>query len=279
MSKPTLAILFAVAGLCMPSLLAAQTDSGPSLGDLARSLRRQKLEAASTAPVAPAKPIISNENLSDAVDEAAKRKRTGALSYSFDSTGKTFQVSSPDVTCSLSFNANMTSLLSDPFASRELPAGALGKIEGPAVINGDTLQLTVYNGTGWDLREITVGLTVIRHAEPRMAQAFVPRLLPVSGTSIDGTDSEIVPQPPLVSDERHSDVTVLYHLKGVAAPSATTVFHQPLDMPLAPGDDWHWAIVEARGVPPATAVPPAGVTAVPSLGAANVPMANSPVAK
>jgi hypothetical protein len=60
--------------------------------------------------------------------------------------------------------------------------------------------------------------------------------------------------------EKHPDSTVLYHLKGSAAPSSTTVFHENLGV--APGQDqeWHWAIVQAKGVPspkPETVAPAA----------------------
>jgi hypothetical protein len=59
--------------------------------------------------------------------------------------------------------------------------------------------------------------------------------------------------------EKHPDSTVLYHLNGSAAPSSTTVFHENLGV--APGQDqeWHWAIVQAKGVPsskPETAAAP-----------------------
>ncbi len=265
------AVLFA-AFLGTPGSLRAQSEDGSvPLGDLARSIRRNKAEAANKP--APTTPVINNENINQVTDDVAKRKTTGTFSYSIDKSGDTFQVSSPDVTCSLSFNSKATALLSNPFASQELPQNQLARLEGPAVINGDTLQITVYNGSGWELREITVGLTVLRHPVARVAPVVGPMLVPAAATTIDSQPDLLTPEAP-VPEEKPSDVTVLYKLKGAAPPSATTVFQQPLYAPLAPGDEWHWAIVEAKGVPPATPADVLGAT--PTLGAATLPVAVSP---
>jgi hypothetical protein len=45
---------------------------------------------------------------------------------------------------------------------------------------------------------------------------------------------------------------VLLHLKGSAAPMLTTVLKQKLEATLEDGQEWHWAIVEAKGIPPTT---------------------------
>jgi hypothetical protein len=45
---------------------------------------------------------------------------------------------------------------------------------------------------------------------------------------------------------------VLLHLKGSAAPFATTVFREKLDESVDDGQEWHWAIVDAKGIPPTT---------------------------
>jgi hypothetical protein len=79
-----------------------------------------------------------------------------------------------------------------------------------------------------------VGLTVLRSQE---AHSGSVRLIPASETT------SLLP-------EKHPDVTVLYHLKGSAPPSATTVFHETLGTPLGSDQEWHWAIVQAKGVPP-----------------------------
>ena len=140
-------------GVFLPVWAVAQSDSGePSLGDLARQYRKGKaaLEHA----------VIDNDNLHQVMDEVQTRKLDGKLLFSIDGIGKKFQVSSPDVTCDLSFSGSATSLLSDPYAPQDLPEGELAKLDGPATISGDTLQVSVHNGTTWNIREITVGVTI-----------------------------------------------------------------------------------------------------------------------
>ena len=219
-------------GLLISVCSPAQTDSSNdvSLGELARTLRQRKTPIAQT--------VIDNDNMSKIMDQVEAQHRAGNLMFSFDKAGKTFNVSSPDVTCSLSFNAKAASLLSTPFIVQELPARELGKLDGPATIDGDTLQLSVHNGTAWNIKEITVGLTILRRFEPPTASYGTARLIPAA---------EITAAAP---PEKHSDVTVLYHLAGSAAPSTTTVFKETLGAALGPDQEWHWAIVQAKGIPP-----------------------------
>ena len=234
--NPRLPITLVLLGLWLPVRVAAQSDpilvqsdqTGQSLGDLARSLRKSK------AP--PVHTVIDNDNLSQVMDEVEGQRLKGRVRFSFDGVGKSFQVSSPDVTCSLSFNAQATSLPSDPYVPQDLPESELVKLDGPATINGDTLQVSVYNGTAWNLKEITVGLTILRRPATNTAYYGSAKLLPATaGTAVPG--------------EKHSDLTVLYHLKGSAPPLTTTDFREKLGAVL--GDqDWHWAIVHAKGVPP-----------------------------
>jgi hypothetical protein len=213
-------------GVLIPLRGMAQSDGAePSLGDLARSLRKGK-------PVAE-HAVIDNDNLHQVMDEVQNRKLNGSLLFSLDGIAKKFQVSSPDVTCDLSFSASATSLLSDAYAPQDLPEGELAKLDGPASISGDTLQIAVHNGTSWSVKEITVGLTILRSSEARGSA----RLIPAAETT------NLLP-------EKHSDVTVLYRLKGSAPPSTTTVFHETLGTALNRDQDWHWAIVQAKGVPP-----------------------------
>jgi len=218
-----------VLGIILPVCGVAQSDSGePSLGDLARLFRRGK--------TAPAHTVIDNDNLHQVMDEVQSRKLNGSFLFSIDGAAKKFQVSSPDVTCDLSFSADATSLLSDAYAPQDLPAAELAKLDGPATITGDTLQVSVHNGTTWNIREITVGLTILRSPEANSARRGSARLMPAAETTT-------------LLSEKHPDSTVLYQLKGSAAPSSTTVFHGSLGV--APGQDqeWHWAIVQAKGVP------------------------------
>lgn len=238
------AIIAAVVLIAFALPARAQSDAPDdvSLGDLARALR-QKKEA--TKVPAPAPPVIDNDNLNKVMEDAASHRQSHSLTFSFDSLGKKFQVSSsPDVTCSLSFNGNATALLSDPYASRDLPAEDLAKLDGPASISGDTLEIAVHNGSGWSLKEITVGLTILRRDEAYLGPA---RLITASATDMPSA----APAPA----EKHSDVTVLYHMKGAAAPDSTTVFRETLATALPPGEEWHWAIVEAKGYPPRPAAP------------------------
>jgi hypothetical protein len=231
-----------VLGLLMPQLVMAQSDGDPSLGDLARSLRKAK------AP--PAKTVIDNDNLAQVMDDVESHRVGSGLLFSFDSLGKNFTITSPDVTCSLSFNAQATSLLSDPFTPRELPDSEIAKLDGPATINGDALQVSVYNGSSWSLQEITVGLTILRPSDTKTAYYGPARLV----TAAAGDTAPAVEPAPA---EKRSDLTVLYHLKGTAAPLTTTVFSETLGTALGPNQDWHWAIVQAKGLPPAPPVAPA----------------------
>jgi hypothetical protein len=223
----------------LPVCGVAQSDSGePSLGDLARQYRKGK------AAVEHA--VIDNDNLHQIMDEVQTRKLNGGLLFSIDGAGKKFQVSSPDVTCDLSFSGSSTSLLSDAYAPRDLPGGELAKLDGPATISGDTLQVSVHNGTTWNIKEITVGVTILRSSEANTARRGSARLIPAAETTT-------------LLSEKQPDSTVLYHFKGSAAPSSTTVFHETLGTALGRGQEWHWAIVQAKGVPsqpPQTAAPP-----------------------
>jgi hypothetical protein len=228
--KSCLMMIVVLASCLLPAGLAAQSyDPAVPLGDFARSLRRSK------AP--PARTVIDNDNLAQVMDDVETRRLSGRWLFSFDGPSKNFQVSSPDVTCSLSFSAQATALLSNPFAPRELPESELAKLSGPATISGDTLNVSVYNGSGWDLREITIGLTLLRHADARAAYYGTAKLIPAAATSVQLA-------------EKPSDTTVLYHLKGAAAPLTTTVFSETLGTPPGPDQEWHWAIVQAKGMPP-----------------------------
>src|SRR5271155_5504839 len=147
--------------LALPSALCAQEDSGDTpLGDVARSLRKK---AGAPAPVVD----VDNDNLSKVVDDAEIRRAAGSSPvFSLDPGAKTFQISSPDVSCSLSFTAKTTSLLADPLLLDELPRAELAKLDGPATIDGDSLQVSMHNGTSWELHEVVIGLTIVRRPEP-----------------------------------------------------------------------------------------------------------------
>jgi hypothetical protein len=226
-----LGVFLVFLGMSLPVCVAAQSDSEVPLGDLARTLRQSKEPKPSAAPT-----VIDNENLAQVIEEVEHFRLDGKRTFTFDGVGKTFQMTSPDGTCSLSFNANNTALLASPFVSQDLPQSELAKLDGPANIHGDTLEVSVYNASSWNVKEITVGLTMVRREEPSAAYFGSAKLLPAAAD--DGVPSD-----------KRSDSTVLLHLKGSAAPFATTVFREKLDANLSSDQEWHWAIVEAKGIP------------------------------
>jgi len=221
--------------LCPLILRAQETDDDAPLGDVARNLRRHSSSS---------QDVIDNDNLVQVMDDAASRRpeRTSWL-YSILHGGKSFEVSAPDVTCSLSFNGKAKSLISSQYVQQDLPASEMLKLEGPAAIEGDSLAISVFNGTEWHLSEVAVAFTIVKKPEPPdMALYFGPAKL--STASSDSTTENTNP------DQKQSDVTVLYRMRAAAAPSAVTVFRAPLNLQLAPGEEWHWAIVQAKGYPP-----------------------------
>jgi len=239
--KFCLPLIVMLLGCLLPSGSVAQSDGAePSLGDIARSLRKGK--------PAPEHAVIDNDNLHKVMDEVQDLKLKGKLLFSIDGAGKKFKVSSPDVTCDLSFSGSAASLISDAYAPQDLPEAELAKLDGPATIAGDNLQVSVHNGTSWNIKEITVGLTILRDSGTDSARSGSARLIPASETTT------------LLSEKR-PDVTVLYHLKGSAAPASTTVFHETLSSAPTHDQEWHWAIVQAKGVlaskPVASNQPPA----------------------
>ena len=234
-------VILALCGVLFCSGGWAQSDDTPvPLGDVARTLRKKKEQPQPSQPAAPlpARTVIDNDNFSQVLDQAETLHIThGNFLYTFDQTGRTFQVSSPDVTCSLSFNSRAASLLSRPVLQMDLPEEELRKLDGPAAISDQSLEVSVFNGTQWQLLEITVGLTMVRRPNPTAGYYGTGKLRPAAS------------ETPLVS-EKPADVTTLYHLKATALPSAVTVFRAPLNSTPAPDQEWHWAIVQARGIPP-----------------------------
>ena len=223
----------------MPSQASAQEDSDAPLGDIARSLRKK--------PV-PSHAIINvdDDNLSKVMDDAESRRASGGSPmFSLDPGAKSFHVSSPDVTCSLSFTAK-TSALSDPLLLDDLPRAELAKLDGPATIDGDSLQVSMHNGTAWELREVVIGLTIVKRTEPAdTASLGQLRIVPAVAGGFTQVQDSVQKQP---------DVTLLLHVKGSAAPSTTATFRTALNFALFPDQEWHWAIVRAKGIPPQTPV-------------------------
>ncbi|HLK34987.1 MAG TPA: hypothetical protein VKT29_17950 [Terriglobales bacterium] len=231
--KRVVFILLLMAGLALGPSARAQSDSGQnqSLGDVARALRAKKKAEL---------PVITNDNFSQLpklIHETEQRAIAAGVAPPPPAPVKHAE---PQITCSFAFSAQGPAAPAGNAASpQDLPAAALAKLDGPAVIAGGTLQVSIYNGSNWDVQEITVGLTVVKHENQAAALANPARLVPASAAA--------GPLPVL----KKPDETVLYHLKGSAPPLSTTAFKQALGLTLGPNDEWHWAILQARGTPPA----------------------------
>jgi hypothetical protein len=212
----------------MSARLVAQDDlnSDPNdapLGDVARSLRKK---------TPPSQSVIDDDNLTKVMEQAESRHAPGsALRFLMAGDSKEFRVSAPDVTCSLAFTSNVKALLSNQYSQMELPAGELSKLEGPATIEGDALIVALYNRTDWHISEVAVALTILKKNGVFDAM------------SIGGEEAGVRP-------EKRPDVTMIYRMRAPSPPSETAVFSVPLKMELAPDEEWHWAIVQARGYPP-----------------------------
>ena len=226
-----------VVALCVLWPLAATAqDDEPSLGDLARNFRKNKDRVGPHQDA----PIIDNDNLAQATEEAKNRKPKNDDKFvlSIDAVAKTIRASSPDVTCSLSFNARAGALLIKPVLLETLPLPDLLKLDGPASIQDENFQLEVFNGTDWDLREITVGLTLERKPGDNAEMAARARVIPAAQKSLAPTV------------EKRSNVTLLYHLKATAKPFSTAIFKENIGITPGPDEDWRWSIIEAKGIRP-----------------------------
>lgn len=217
------------------------------LGDVARSIRKK---------TPPAKPVIDDDNLPQVMQQVDSHDDAGSgfrFLMSRDSQG--FQVSAPDVTCSLAFTANVKSLLSSQYDQMDLPPTEMAKIEGKAVVEGDALTVPVFNGTQWHLSELAVAFTVVKKARTAV--------VPWNQDGASSASGDIT--PPLaretgadafqqVRPEKRPDVAVIYRMRAPAPPWSNAVFSAPLKLELDPGEEWHWAIVQAKGYPPETYV-------------------------
>lgn len=228
--KPVIAMLLVAMVLGGGSVLPAGAQSeeqGPSLGDIARALRAKKK---------PELPVITNDNFSK-LPQLIRQTEQQALAAGLVPPPAARRPE-PEITCSLAFSAQAPSApAANASIPQDLPAGVLAKLDGPAVISGDTLQVSIYNGSNWDVQEITVGITVVKRENQVAALAAPAQLLPATDAG---------PAPML----KKPDETFLYHLKGSAPPLSTAAFKQALGLNLGPNDEWHWAILQARGLPP-----------------------------
>ena len=217
-------------------VLSAQDDPNETpLGDVARNLRKK----------APSHSVIDDDNLPQVMKQAESHRGFGsALRFLMSGESKGFRIAAPDVTCSLSFTADVKSLLSSQYAEKELLPGDVGKLTGRATIEGDSLTVSVRNETEWHVSEIAVALTVVEKNGIRN-----------TGTSYQSLDiaQPVASDPAPKSEgraEKSADTTVIYKMQAAAVPWATTSFSSALKVEVAPGSEWHWAIVQARGYPP-----------------------------
>lgn len=238
-SRLTFALPALMAVLLSVYAVGQDDPNDQPLGDVARSLRKKTPQG-----------VIDDDNLTQVMNEAEGRHPSGAgLKFLMAGDMRGFQVSAPDATCSLSFSANAKALLSSQYAQMELPLTEVAKLEGPAAIEGDALTISVINGTDWHVSEVDVALTLVKKtairdvslSDPSTAYGSARLLSAVAGNPLQ--ESEVRP-------EKNQDVTVIYRMRAAAPPFSRTVFSAPLKADLAPGEEWHWAIVQAKGYPP-----------------------------
>ena len=250
----------------------AQSVPDMPLGDVARNVRKAKVTTK------PAELSVDNDNFSKLMEEAASRRMSKmvpqlslGLGFGNGPTPPSSSFGLPDVNCSLSYTARGLKLTdifaggtsttapldpakddkaknaNDDKATKNggvsyVPPAELAKLEGPAAIVGDSLQLSVYNGTAWNIEEITVSLTLVRR---RSSTAKV-----YSGTglaSVSVVEASVMQRGAVPIAIKRSDTTLLYHFKGAAAPNSKATFQLPLGVTLGPDQEWHWGILEAKG--------------------------------
>jgi hypothetical protein len=220
-------IIALLVAFCAPSLVHAQDDV--PLGDLARQFRKSR----SSEDFG----VIDNDNIGRFMDKAESERLDGQPIFSVTPKG-VFNAISPDGACSLSFDGRLANRMASTFVATDLPQSELLKIEGPATIHDGALEVSVHNGTHWDLKEIVVGITL-----PQV-QAAPPAYRFATMQAVSETSSE-----------KRADPAVLYHLKGNASADSSSVFRADINSEFSEGlsqaKDWHWLIIGARGIPPA----------------------------
>jgi len=220
------------------------SDDTP-LGDVARNLRKK------TPP--PSQVVVDDDNLTQVMSQAESRRVAGAgLTFLMTGESKDFRVSAPDVTCSLAFTANVKTLLSNQYSQMALSSNDVGRLEASATIEGDALIVSVHNRTDWHVSEVTVALTVVKRTAGGAgwsdAVGDAAEISQSQALQSQSIQSEIVQSQ--VRPERKPDSTVIYRMRAAASPATTTAFSAPLNLKLAADEEWHWAIVQARGYPP-----------------------------
>ena len=122
------------------------------------------------------------------------------------------------------------------------PASELARLEGHASIEGDSLNVSVHNGTDWHVSEIAVAVMIVRKSVANAAAG--------EGVSNLETATAEGARPPEVQTDKKPDTTVIYRMRAVGVPWSVTTFSARLQSELGAGSEWHWAVVQARGYPP-----------------------------
>jgi hypothetical protein len=218
-----LRILAMIFLLCAPGYLRAQDDDDVSLGKFARELRTSR-------PVRHGE-VIDNDNLNRLMDEAESQRLDGKPIFSISPSG-IFTAVSPDGSCSLSFDARSVPSASAVYITTDLPQGEMAKLTGPASIHDGELEVSLRNNTGWDLKEVVIGITAVQ------TQSAPPEYRFATLASVS-------------MEEKLPDFTVLIHLKGNVVAGASGIFRAEVASDFPQSKDWRWEIVSARGIPPA----------------------------
>jgi hypothetical protein len=241
----TLLLLPVLLAVLAPPRALAQDDPGDiPLGDVARNLRKNS---------SPTLPVIDDDNLTQVMQQAESHEEFGSsLRFLMAGESKRFQVSAPDVTCSLSFTANVKSLLSSSqYSQMDLPPEEMSKLDAKAVIEGDALTVPVFNGTQWHVSELAVALTIVKKSGAGSSTQSSD--FPFSDATHGFADPTTLTTENAIQEvrpEKTPDVTVIYRMRTAAPPWTRTVFSAPLNRHLSQDEEWHWAIVQARGYPP-----------------------------
>src|SRR5215831_3749016 len=130
----------------------------------------------------------------------------------------------------------------------DLPADELTKLQGQATIEGDSLTVAIFNGTNWHVSELAIALTIIRKGSGPAFPGAVYR--PDGGVDISQTDPAQFDPLEQVRSEKKPDLTVIYRMRTTAPPWERVVFSAPVNLEFASGDEWHWALLQAKGYPP-----------------------------
>ena len=109
-------------------------------------------------------------------------------------------------------------------------------VESRAVVTTQPLELT-------PVQRQTIYRTIVRDPDANTARHG-------SGEAIGSGRLIPAAETTTLLSEKHPDVTVLYHIKGSAAPSTTTMFRETLGAAPSQDREWHWAIVQAKGISP-----------------------------